>query len=250
MNTCNNVISNIPNHHLPICQVPLKGFFFKKLVHFCVLGPKVWTLVRHFSFQMGMALSLPLQLLITINNNNDNNLFSSLCASHYECWGYNKLKQSPCCPGGKCVREKSSRGIVTEGVVVVIGWSLALEKWQGCHWRMETGRKWRNESWGNLGGDSRLREHQMIKSEVRMSSACSNQGGCCDWNKLSEGGGRRWLGADHMALEAMKGCWGFFFFVVVVVVVGFILAMPCGMWDLSFLTRDSTCAPCSGSSEP
>ena len=26
-------------------------------------------------------------------------------------------------------------------------------------------------------------------------------------------------------------------------------AVPCGMWDLGSLTRDQTCAPCSGSAE-
>ena len=29
----------------------------------------------------------------------------------------------------------------------------------------------------------------------------------------------------------------------------FFLAVPCGMWDLSSLTRDETQAPCSGSVE-
>ena len=35
----------------------------------------------------------------------------------------------------------------------------------------------------------------------------------------------------------------FFFFLF------FFLATPHGMWDLSSLTRDQTCAPCSGSTE-
>ena len=36
-------------------------------------------------------------------------------------------------------------------------------------------------------------------------------------------------------------CRFFFFF--------FFLTTPCGMWDLSSLTRDRTCAPCIGSAE-
>ena len=34
--------------------------------------------------------------------------------------------------------------------------------------------------------------------------------------------------------------------VVVVVVFNWFLAAPHGMWDLSYLTRDQTCSPCSG----
>ena len=29
----------------------------------------------------------------------------------------------------------------------------------------------------------------------------------------------------------------------------YFLAAPCGMWDLSSLTRDQACVPCSGSTE-
>ena len=50
------------------------------------------------------------------------------------------------------------------------------------------------------------------------------------------------LGA-RISCTSSKGLFYFFFFNF------YFLAVPCGMWDLSYPTRDQTCAPCIGSME-
>lgn len=85
MNTCNNVISGILNHHLSMCKMASKEFVCvcEKNIgsYLCwdrfALGPKMWSLGRGPQLSHGMVLSLVIQLLLIKIKNNDSNLFSS-----------------------------------------------------------------------------------------------------------------------------------------------------------------------------